>query len=513
MDFVSGIIGIQSLLNSQLVQYSIEHLYSGRHHLDDWRPIKGKYLEVFDLNAGSDYRPNVLVKTGEDTSTGLQDLHDLPPQEKDTVRVYILHDVEHDKDFEAHVQKITSTPLSGFLHHHPHSTIPSLSRRLEGNEMPWWQDGICVFGTGNESQGLFQTLVRCHIRLRCIWRENRMLCFIFCEAEAASYIKESRSNSESAGSLVKRELARLSANIRSLEVSLPANLKVGVTRLKQQRIMILRVCHAVLIGHSYFLSATETLFRISMRNLNDPDQTIVASALLQVLSQDSYFWEQVQQNVALFLDAVGFFQKSLQLMDDLHSVTQFQEFFLELQALCTALENQTSSLSSRLNSRIQFFEIGRSLHESGRGQLLTLLAVIFLPLSLASSILSMQTRFTDLHYLIYDFFGVIFLLGTLTFILLGVLLLLRWGYGEFRGWLEDSKKSNFLPTKLTWLWTKRTPIFTVLLLCIPWSLIVASFLVGMLNDIGIGLKVLGYGITGFITLFGVLVVLMRVKRG
>ena len=36
---------------------------------------------------------------------------------------------------------------------------------------------------------------------------------------------------------------------------------------------------------------------------------------------------------------------------------------------------------------------------------LTVVAALFLPLSLGAGILSMQTRFVDLHYLLYDFFG------------------------------------------------------------------------------------------------------------
>ncbi|PGH34182.1 hypothetical protein GX50_02956 [[Emmonsia] crescens] len=45
---------------------------------------------------------------------------------------------------------------------------------------------------------------------------------------------------------------------------------------------------------------------------------------------------------------------------------------------------------------------------------LTTLATIFLPLTLASSILSMQTRFRDLGALLYDFFGVFCLLRTIS---------------------------------------------------------------------------------------------------
>lgn len=51
----------------------------------------------------------------------------------------------------------------------------------------------------------------------------------------------------------------------------------------------------------------------------------------------------------------------------------------------------------RVSKRIKY-----SLHESFNVQLLGLLAFIFLSLSPASSLLSMQTCLADLHYLLYD---------------------------------------------------------------------------------------------------------------
>lgn len=53
------------------------------------------------------------------------------------------------------------------------------------------------------------------------------------------------------------------------------------------------------------------------------------------------------------------------------------------------------------------------MFEAQNVRLLSILASIFLPVSLACGLLSMQTRFADLHVLVYDFFGVLALLGIL----------------------------------------------------------------------------------------------------
>jgi len=83
-----------------------------------------------------------------------------------------------------------------------------------------------------------------------------------------------------------------------------------------------------------------------------------------------------------------------------------QEEIVGLQAKA----NRNAKLAQRIVDR---YERTQSLHlkilsekSSQRIDGLTILVVIFLPLSLASGILSMTTRVNDLHLLLYDFFGV-----------------------------------------------------------------------------------------------------------
>lgn len=88
----------------------------------------------------------------------------------------------------------------------------------------------------------------------------------------------------------------------------------------------------------------------------------------------------------------------------LEKSVEFQKLNRELRAISNSLTIHTGDLAPRMEARLKFFEISRNIQESTSLWLLSLLAAIFLPLSLASSLLSMQTRLTELHYLLYDFF-------------------------------------------------------------------------------------------------------------
>ncbi|PGH15006.1 hypothetical protein AJ79_02686 [Helicocarpus griseus UAMH5409] len=122
---------------------------------------------------------------------------------------------------------------------------------------------------------------------------------------------------------------------------------------------------------------------------------------------------------------------------------------------------------------------------------LTTLATIFLPLSLASSMLSMQTRFRDLGVLLYDFIGVFVLLGTLSVVIYFVVRLLM----IFSRYLRPLTLLKPLDD-----WAKFTISTIVYYQSIGGTLLVlilfASFLVGMLKDAVLGAKILGFGFAG-----------------
>lgn len=116
-------------------------------------------------------------------------------------------------------------------------------------------------------------------------------------------------------------------------------------------------------------------------------------------------------------------------------------------------------------------------------KLLSALTVVFLPLSLTSSLLSMQICLANLHFLLYDFCAVIILLGTIV----GIVLVLRN--------LTERLKDKLYRTERSPQLRKWYPLFkfgTTGWGFIIWGLLIlSSFLVGMVKNVGLGLKILG----------------------
>ncbi|KAF1951218.1 hypothetical protein CC80DRAFT_212610 [Byssothecium circinans] len=135
---------------------------------------------------------------------------------------------------------------------------------------------------------------------------------------------------------------------------------------------------------------------------------------------------------------------------------------------------------------------------------LTLLAAFFLPLSLAAGVLSMQTRFSDLHLLLYDFVGVVVILATITAFLAA---LSRWGPSMY----EYIIFSAYGRLALRWA----PPMQQVVKFAPPavwWLVFLASFLVGMSKDVLLGLRILGYGAAGITVLWLLSVIWVRITR-
>lgn len=187
--------------------------------------------------------------------------------------------------------------------------------------------------------------------------------------------------------------------------------------------------------------------------------------------------------MAIFAEALESLLEACHLNGDLPNVQEFRELLTKIRGKCREVHRRSDSISKRLEGRLKFIEIGRNFHESSALWLLNLLAVIFLLLSLASSLLSMQTRFVDLHYSLYDFFGVIVLLGTITITVVITLKLLGW-FSEVLNARVNIKTKKIMRRGIAFM------------IVIPWALIFCSFLVGMIKDVGLGLRILGFGVAG-----------------
>lgn len=164
---------------------------------------------------------------------------------------------------------------------------------------------------------------------------------------------------------------------------------------------------------------------------------------------------------------------------------KFMAIEAELRGYCREVKERLQKLSDGLEHDLKFLELARNVNQTRGVQQLTLLATIFLPLSLAAGVLSMQTRFKDLGSLLYDFFGVVMLLGAIVviiFIIMTTIAVIKEAESrltQYSFYREDLRR--------------RVISLLILGLFSYGSLILSSFLVGMFKDVALGAKVLGYG--------------------
>ena len=144
----------------------------------------------------------------------------------------------------------------------------------------------------------------------------------------------------------------------------------------------------------------------------------------------------------------------------------------------------------------------RNRQESNGVKRLTLLATIFLPLSLSASILSMNNRFVDIKVLLYDFLGVFVIMGSLAVIMLilvRIALKIKTTDG-FQAYLNpsatwrDAKGRNAqFKWAARWLSVLVSILYTLILV-----ILLVSFIVGMTIDRKKGLLILGFGCAGLL---------------
>lgn len=185
---------------------------------------------------------------------------------------------------------------------------------------------------------------------------------------------------------------------------------------------------------------------------------------------------------------------SLPVSEQPERLAQFIVTETELRGCCQEVKERLQKLSYGLEHDLKFLELARNVNQTRGVQQLTLLATIFLPLSLAAGVLSMQTRFKDLGNLLYDFFGVVVLLGAIViiiFIIMTVIAIIKEAESRLAQYSFYRKHVRRIVMSLLML-----GLFSY------GSLILSSFLVGMFKDVSLRAKILGCGST---VVFGLMV--------
>lgn len=267
----------------------------------------------------------------------------------------------------------------------------------------------------------------------------------------------------------------------------------------QKQLLLLSYSHAILEEYTDLVYHLQTSYARNKEHLSDPRRATLTIPMLAEITRDICFYEEVKERAAELAGAVDALVESLKiLLMDTNSYCDFQCLAVELQSTCADLKRTMATLSTTLENRLRLFELSRGMHEAENVRLLSILATIFLPLSLACGLLSMQTRFSNLHYLLYDFFGVLVLLGTTVAVILTLI--------RSYIWLKEVLAQLERRWEYTRLIMPTANIIVLWCLVLGWGLLFSSFLVGMIKDVRLGLKILGYGVaaaigTGLLILF------------
>lgn len=163
------------------------------------------------------------------------------------------------------------------------------------------------------------------------------------------------------------------------------------------------------------------------------------------------------------------------LISDFLDLEQFEENFTSCRRELTYL--MQDSVEDR-RSRLEYYNNNQADSLSR----LSILATFLLPLSISATVLSMQTRFSDLGVLLYDLVGVTSLLG---FISLTVYLFSKQIMASRKGRIVNKSfgRTRLQPSLIFF------PYAVILFLTV-------SFLVGMFRGEIVGLKVLGFEAAG-----------------
>jgi hypothetical protein len=251
------------------------------------------------------------------------------------------------------------------------------------------------------------------------------------------------------------------------------------------QLVLLALCRGSLAQLSDFIDALQIFRTLLRESVTDPRRAAISLSSTQDIVRDAYFYEELQGCVSDLSFASLTLLELLSINFRNPSRTSFDYLAVDTRAICSDLKKSSDRLCTRLDQHIGLFQLLRSFKESQGVWILGLLASVFLPLSLATGLLSMQTRLVDLHLIFYDFCGVIILIGTLVLIIIGLLNI----YVRLNEQLLRSKSD---PTFRRWIYPS---IGVGVLVCclITWGLLLSSFLVGMVKSVGLGLRILGYG--------------------
>ncbi|KAG6363779.1 hypothetical protein INS49_008882 [Diaporthe citri] len=291
-------------------------------------------------------------------------------------------------------------------------------------------------------------------------------------------------NSQQASARVLESLKRFALDFEQLQDNYQPLLRKANTSQRRKQVLLLWFHHVHLSHTTRSFEEVRWMYQEVREWRVDSGKFKLLPHLLDEVITDTNFFKELEamaEDLASTLEAllgvvgVGFEGHA-------DGAPEFNTVAADLRGLSSDLRRKAGDIPKTLAHHLHFLEMRRSIGESNRLSMLTILASIFLPLSLACGILSMETRLKDLKYILYDFCGVTVLLLTLV----ALLLLLVKGsmtiMSRISGWDPFGKQL--------------VTIGLAAIVPIIWAVILASFIVGMAVDVRLGGLVLGYGLAG-----------------
>jgi hypothetical protein len=261
------------------------------------------------------------------------------------------------------------------------------------------------------------------------------------------------------------------------------------SQANRRQLFLLQYLHANLNLFADFLEKFANDYVESRRRDFDPRSSKLRRWVLKEIARDSNQYRQLtnignemSDTLESLIDIVKALPKNKGLEPE--PKIQFLTLEQELRGCCKDIRGRLSRLTDDLESSLKFLDLARNMSQTSNVQFLTVLATIFLPLSLAAGVLSMQSRFKDLGVLLYDFFGVVFLLATI-----GILILVSMVFWDF---IEENATKLITENYYKPVWAVLV-IVAGLGILVFGMLVLSSFLVGMFKDVVLGAHILGYG--------------------
>jgi hypothetical protein len=269
------------------------------------------------------------------------------------------------------------------------------------------------------------------------------------------------------------------------------------TKENLKQMLFLQYHHANLALFIEFLGHISSKYARRRRKDIDPRKSRLRQWNLKAIMNDvelyrrfSSFGTELQSMIGLLSDLV-LIAPDEERDSSQRIKTELSNLRAELSCCGKDVKVRLDKLTSDLEQDLKFLSMSRDITQSRDVQTLTLLATLFLPLSLSAGMLSMQYRFNELGDRLYDFIGIVVLLVAIVLVLLIVISAFNLGLE-----LEDRFR------KYEWYRQNVRPLAIAILafMFVTMGLLtLASFIVGMFKDVRLGGKILGWG---FLAAFG-----------